>query len=319
MQMALVGRGHPLTFGGPADDGEERVEDRHTQDEERNEEGRQEEVGLTRGVGGRVGVGAAPHHAGRHRHEQAEQQSSAVAHEDLGRIEVVRQEADAHTESDDGDERADVGLQQRTQVVEAAAVEEEGGRRDGHDAGGQAIQAVDQVDGLGHADHPEDRDERDPVVREHEDVEERDSEIEHRDAEPHQHQRGDHGAGHLGHARHLAQIVEQAGREDHGGGEQHAEGFGVVVEDEGEPIHLPGQAEGGGESDEHGDAAHVGGGPGVDAALVGLDDPAPQVGDTDDDGRGDEGDDGGDRADQHIARSIRHACELTGVYPTRWC
>ena len=34
----------------------------------------------------------------RRRHQQAEQQRAAVAHEDLGRVEVVRQEADAHAQ-----------------------------------------------------------------------------------------------------------------------------------------------------------------------------------------------------------------------------
>ena len=54
----------------------------------------------------RVGVAADGDRDGGH--EQPEQQRAGVAHEDLGRVEVVRQEAEARAEHGGGDERAGV-------------------------------------------------------------------------------------------------------------------------------------------------------------------------------------------------------------------
>ena len=108
------------------------------------------------------------------------------------------QEAQAHAQSDDRDEWSHVGLGQSTQVVEPAAVQKERSSSDGHDAGGQTIKAVNQVDGLAHTHEPQDRDQRNPIVAQHEDVQERDSEVEHRGAEVHEHESGNHGARHFG-------------------------------------------------------------------------------------------------------------------------
>ena len=68
MQMAFVGGRHTLAIDRPANDGEQRVQDGHTQNEQRNEEWRQEKVGLTRGLSLTVGVGTTPDHTRRHRH-----------------------------------------------------------------------------------------------------------------------------------------------------------------------------------------------------------------------------------------------------------
>ena len=51
VQVAFVGSCHALAFDGSANDGEQRVENRHTQNEQRNKQRRQEKVGLTWGVG----------------------------------------------------------------------------------------------------------------------------------------------------------------------------------------------------------------------------------------------------------------------------
>ena len=88
----------------------------------------------------------------------------AVAHEDPRRVEVVGQEPEADAEHDDRDQRADVRLGQQAELVEALAVEEERARRDGDDAGGQPVEPVDEVDGVGHADQPQDGDERGEVL-----------------------------------------------------------------------------------------------------------------------------------------------------------
>ena len=56
------------------------------------------------------------------------------------------------------------GSRQQVEVAELLAVEEERAGADGDDAGGQPVEAVDQVDRLGHAEQPQHRDQRDPVV-----------------------------------------------------------------------------------------------------------------------------------------------------------
>ena len=86
--------------------------------------------------------------------QQAEQHRADVAHEDPGRVEVVRQEPDAHAGQQRRRHRgqrlrgAADGLDQRV------GVHQEGQRGHGHDAGREPVQAVDEVDGV-HGDHHE--------------------------------------------------------------------------------------------------------------------------------------------------------------------
>ena len=112
----------------------------------------------------------------------------------------MRQEAHAHTQGNDRDERSDVGLGQSTQIIKSATVQKERRGGDGHDARGETIKAINQVDGLAHTHEPQDRDQRNPIVAQHEDVQERDSEVEHRGTEVHEHESGNHGARHFGRA-----------------------------------------------------------------------------------------------------------------------
>ena len=101
VEVVLVGHRHAGAPAGPPQDREGRVDDRHPEDHERDEQRGEEEERLARER--RVGV-AADGDRGRG-HEQAEQQRAGVAHEDLGRVEVVRQEAEARAEHggrDDG-------------------------------------------------------------------------------------------------------------------------------------------------------------------------------------------------------------------------
>ena len=69
-----------------------------------------------------------------------------------------------------------------------------------------------------------------------------------------------------------------------------------------EPAHLPRHAHRDQEPDEHGDAADGGGRLGVDAPLVGLDDPAEPQGQQPDEGGEDQRDAGGDAADDQRSR-----------------
>ena len=125
VQVALVGRGERLAAGRAPDDREQRVEDRHAEDQQRDDQRREEEVRLADELV-RDRVGAAADDARRHGHQQPEQQRAAVAHEDPGRVEVVRQEADAHPDRDHRDQRADVRPESSSpRSVELLAVEEE--------------------------------------------------------------------------------------------------------------------------------------------------------------------------------------------------
>jgi hypothetical protein len=85
VEMVLVGlgRAHPTT--GSADDSERRVENRYPEDKERDQNRGEEEEGPA----AEILVGLADDRHRRRRHEQSEQQSSGVAHEDPGRVEVV--------------------------------------------------------------------------------------------------------------------------------------------------------------------------------------------------------------------------------------
>ena len=106
----------------------------------------------------------APDHHGGRRHEQPEQERPGTDHEDLGRVEVAGQEAQADAR-DHGDERADVVARQVAEVLQVEPVDGERPRGDGHHAGGQAVEAVDQVDGVGDGDDPQRGEERGPLGR----------------------------------------------------------------------------------------------------------------------------------------------------------
>ena len=129
----------------PAEDREREVEDRHPEDQQRDRERSEEEVRLADELLVER-VGAAADDARRDGEQQPEQQRAAVAHEDPRRVEVVRQEPDAHADGDDRHERADVPDVEHVAVDQLLAVEEERAGTDRHDAGRQAVEAVDEVD-----------------------------------------------------------------------------------------------------------------------------------------------------------------------------
>jgi hypothetical protein len=80
-------------------------------------------------------------------------------------MEVVGEEADAHPEGDHGDQGTEVVGRELALIDEAQAVDGEGARGDGHDAGGQAVEAVDEVHGVGDHDDPQRREQRRPRSR----------------------------------------------------------------------------------------------------------------------------------------------------------
>ena len=128
-----------------------KIAGRHQQ----RQEGREPVQRVVVRVGGQQGrverVGAGDRAVGE---QQAEQHRADVAHEDPGRVEVVRQEPDAHAGQQRRRHRgqrlrgAADGLDQRV------GVHQERQRGHGHDAGREPVQAVDEVDGV-HGDHHE--------------------------------------------------------------------------------------------------------------------------------------------------------------------
>ena len=73
--------------------------------------------------------------------KQPEQQRAGVAHEELGRMEVVAKEAEADPARQRGDQRADVVARQQPEVLESQPVDAERARRDRDDARRRARRA----------------------------------------------------------------------------------------------------------------------------------------------------------------------------------
>ena len=230
VEMTLVGRGQALPTGRAAHDREERVEDRHAQDQQRNGKWGEEEV--RRADRFLADFDSAPDDARRHRHQQSEQQRTTVAHEDARRVEVVREEPEADARCHHCEQRPHVGRVEQIEIRQPLAVEEEGDRADADDAGGEAVEAVDEVDRLTHPDQPEHRDERaQRLVEEDRPFVERQAEGEHLDAEVHEHHSGQHGAEDLGGRGDVAHVVDQSDDEDDRRSDEHPPRLGVALED----------------------------------------------------------------------------------------
>ncbi len=219
VEVRLVRRREPRAPGCPAHDGEGHVEDRDTEDHERDQQRREEEVGVAGGV-----RGAPTHDGGRSGHEQPEEERAGIAHEDASGVEVVRQEADADPAGDRRDEGTDRVRREQPEMFELDAVDTERAGRDRDGAGGEAVEAVDQVDRIGHPDHPEHRHERGDRRGEHEDlVGERHLEEVHGDARVvEDHRREDH-PGDLCRRGHLPEVVDHPDEVDHHTGEDDPE------------------------------------------------------------------------------------------------
>ena len=131
------------------------------------------------------------------RHEQPEHERAGVTHDDPRRVEVVREEAEAHAQHARGDQRPRVVGADHADVVESLAVQHQRTRGDRHDAGREAVETIDVVDRRRHADDPHDGDQRGQVGRERQQARERDAEEEDADAREREHAPGEHGAREL--------------------------------------------------------------------------------------------------------------------------
>ncbi len=104
MEVARVGLMPTLPFDHASQEREHGVEDRDAEDQDRDQQRTEEEERVAReGV-----VGPSADRDRRDREQHAQEESTRVAHHDLRRMPVERQEAEAHTDRDDRDERPDV-------------------------------------------------------------------------------------------------------------------------------------------------------------------------------------------------------------------
>ena len=135
MEMPLVGMERALPVDYPAEEGEGRIRQRHCERQQRNEEGYH-------------GVQLEHAQYRRGRQDETEKLRADVAHEYLGRVEVIRDEAEARADKR-GENHRDVRLrdEQRHDQHRQRAY-----RRH---ADGQPVQPVYQIDGVRAADDPQ--------------------------------------------------------------------------------------------------------------------------------------------------------------------
>ena len=138
MEMAAVGLHRVLAVGNTAQEGKADIEDWDTEDEERHGKG-DNGIHLEQARNGKRGKNIA------------EKGRAGVAHENFRRVHVIRDKAEACAEErteDDGD----VGL------LHHERHDDQGRGRDGRHTDGEAVEAVDKIDGVGDSDDPDDGD-----------------------------------------------------------------------------------------------------------------------------------------------------------------
>ena len=221
--MALVGLADANVGAFAAHDGAERVDDGHAGDDERDDE-----------RGERGGAAHVEQRDGAQR--KAQQQRSRVAQEDAGGVEVVAQKGQARAKERDG-ERGGVD------TAREHGDREHGERCDAANARGQAVEAVDEVDDVGerhqvdHGDGVGEPAEHDLAGGKRVDD----------DADPQSadtgDERGEDLTGQLLLGLELEDVVDGAGRVNHGKGEcQHgvADVQTRVRHQNGRPAQVPG-------------------------------------------------------------------------------
>lgn len=135
MQVALVRCEDRFLLHPTADDRKERIRQRHADDDQRGDKRDDRDLLESK--------------QGEHRQTEAQEQRSRIPHENLGRVEIEVQK------SDDGAEK------QETQhgnhhVAHQQGHHEDGADRDAGYAGRQAVETVDEVNGVRYADNPND-------------------------------------------------------------------------------------------------------------------------------------------------------------------
>ena len=266
VQVLLVGGRDAGPTSRSTDHREHRVEQRHPEDEQRDHQRGEEEPGLP---GERI-VGLS---ADRHRgcgEQQAEHERPRVTHEDAGGVEVERQEPEADAGGDDGEHGTHVGRVDHADLEQPPPVEEERSGADRDDARCESVEPVDQVHGVGHPEHPEHRDERRHVRRQHGEAEERDAQVDDRQADQGEQGAAQHHPGQLGGGRDVAQVVDEADEPHDDCRGDHPEQVPGHLEDRCEAVELGGHPQPGEESDEQCRAAEQRCRGGVDGPIAGM-------------------------------------------------
>ena len=213
VDVFAIGRREARTAHRPRDNQAHGVGDRHDEDEKRDEQRSEEKVGLVRNWDPRHRTSADDGRG--NGKEKAKEQRSAVAHEHPGRAEVVGKKTDAYPPGDDGDERAEVRSVDRSGIEQLRRVEEERYRRNGHDPGGEAIEAVDEIDRVAHADEPEHGHKSREVRGDLNRSEEGHLHLIEGDSERIQRASREHHSGHLCRRGEFEAIVDEPDRRDH--------------------------------------------------------------------------------------------------------
>src|SRR5690606_22179183 len=161
VQVAAVGRERRHAVGRAADHGRDQVDEREHQDGGGHQQRQQHAEPVDALDDRRLDRHHRDQRRGQH---QPDQHRAGVAHEDLGRVEVVRQEAQARPDEHGGDGGGGGDAVTADVVAEVDGVGPGGHGGDADDAGRQPVEAVDEVDRVDRDHHHEDRDDGAQVV-----------------------------------------------------------------------------------------------------------------------------------------------------------
>ena len=185
--------------------------------------------------------------------------------------------------------------------------------------GGQAVEPVDEVHGVGHERHPDHRQERRQVGREHDEPGEGDPEEEQRDPEERQEAAGEDLPGQLGRRGDLPEVVERPDGEHHGGPDQQPERLRGATEHRPELRQYRGGGKGGQEPPVHGSPTQGRGRPLVDPPGVRRHDRAEADRHPPNDRREQPGDEGRHQQDDEVLRhASRSGSRVRRDQPRHW-
>lgn len=145
MQVALVRSEDRFLLNPAAHDRKERVREGYADNDQRSNKGYNRNL-------------LKSEHR-QHRQAEAQEQRACITHEDLCRMKVKEQESENRSKEQET-------YQRYRQVAHQERHHEDRADRDAGYAGGQTVQPIDQVDGVRHADNPEDGERnRNPVLQ----------------------------------------------------------------------------------------------------------------------------------------------------------
>lgn len=133
MQVGLVWCSNRFFMYNAPDNGEERVGNGHSQNDDGNDE--------------RDKGDAFKPEEGQNSDHVAKEKGAGVSHKDVGRVKIVYKKAKCASDANESERKYE-------EVSMKESHEADGGKGNGRDTGGQTVQSVDQVDGVRDADDP---------------------------------------------------------------------------------------------------------------------------------------------------------------------